>query len=152
MTQYWLMKSEPDVYSIDDLEKDGTTPWEGIRNYQARNFMRDDMKIGDKVLFYHSNAKPPGIVGLAEVSRLAYPDYFAWDTTSKYYDPKSTQDTPIWKMVDVKFISKFNSLLSLNQIREDLNLQDMMVIRKGSRLSIQKVSKKDYHYIVSTYS
>lgn len=152
MTQYWLMKSEPDVYSIDDLKKQGITPWEGIRNYQARNFMRDDMKIGDKVLFYHSNAKPPGIAGLAEVCKLAYPDYFAFDTKSKYYDPKSTEDSPRWMMVDVKFVKKFKSLLSLNDIKENEHLQDMMVIQRGSRLSIQKVSKKDYSYIVDTFS
>lgn len=152
MTQYWLMKSEPDVYSIDDLKKQGITPWEGIRNYQARNFMRDDMKIGDKVLFYHSNAKPPGIAGLAEVCKLAYPDYFAFDPKSKYYDPKSTEDSPRWMMVDVKFVKKFKSLLSLNDIKENEHLQDMMVIQRGSRLSIQKVSKKDYSYIVDTFS
>lgn len=152
MTQYWLMKSEPDVYSIDDLEKQGTTPWEGIRNYQARNFMRDDMKIGDKVLFYHSNAKPPGIAGLAEVCKLAYPDYFAFDPKSKYYDPKSTEDSPRWMMVDVKFVKKFNTLLSLNEIKENEHLQDMMVIKRGSRLSIQKVTEKDYTYIVKTFA
>lgn len=152
MTQYWLMKSEPDVYSIDDLEAQGVTAWEGIRNYQARNFMRDDMKIGDKVLFYHSNAKPPGIAGLAEVCKLAYPDYFAFDPKSKYYDPKTTKDNPRWMMVDVKFVKKFKQLLPLNEIKENENLQNMMVIRKGSRLSIQKVSKEDYDYIVTNFA
>ncbi len=152
MTQYWLMKSEPNVYSIDDLKANSTTCWEGVRNYQARNFMRDDMKIGDKVLFYHSNTKPPGIAGLAEVCKLAYPDHFAFDPKSKYYDPKSSPDKPTWQMVDVKFERKFNSLVSLNEIRENETLQNMMVIRKGSRLSIQKVEKPDYLYIVSTYS
>ena len=152
MTQYWLMKSEPDVYSIDDLEAQGVTPWEGIRNYQARNFMRDDMKIGDKVLFYHSNAKPPGIAGLAEVCKLAYPDYFAFDPKSKYYDPKTTKDNPRWMMVDVKFVKKFKQLLPLNEIKENENLQNMMVIRKGSRLSIQKVNKEDYDYIVTNFA
>lgn len=152
MTQYWLMKSEPNVYSIDDLKVDTTTQWEGVRNYQARNFMRDDMKIGDKVLFYHSNAKPPGIAGLAEVCKLAYPDHFAFDPKSKYYDPKSSPDKPIWQMVDVKFEKKFNNLISLPDIKENENLQTMVVIQKGSRLSIQKVDKTDYMYIVSTYS
>ena len=152
MTQYWLMKSEPNVYSIDDLKADTTTQWEGVRNYQARNFMRDDMKIGDKVLFYHSNAKPPGIAGLAEVCKLAYPDHFAFDPKSKYYDPKSSPDKPIWQMVDVKFEKKFNNLISLHDIKENENLQTMIVIQKGSRLSIQKVDKEDYLYIVSTYS
>ena len=152
MTAYWLMKSEPDVYSIDDLKRDGTTPWEGIRNYQARNFMRDEMKLGDKVLFYHSNAKPPGIAGLAEVCKLAYPDHFAWDPKSKYYDPKSSPDNPTWKMVDVKFVSKFKRLVSLNEIKENEQLQNMMVIKRGMRLSIQKVSADDYLYIVKTFS
>ena len=152
MTRYWLMKSEPDVYSIDDLKTDGTTQWEGVRNYQARNFMRDDMKIGDKVLFYHSNAKPPGIAGLAEVCKLAYPDHFAFDPKSKYYDPKSSPDKPIWQMVDVKFEKKFNNLISLHDIKDNEKLQNMMVIQKGSRLSIQKVDKADYMYIISTYS
>ena len=106
MTQYWLMKSEPSAYSIDDLQKDGITQWEGVRNYQARNFMRDQMKIGDKVLFYHSNTNPPGIVGLAEVCKESYPDYFALDATSKYFDPKATEEKPIWMTVDVKFVKK----------------------------------------------
>ena len=147
MTQYWLMKSEPLVYSIDHLEHEGVTQWEGVRNYQARNFMRDKMQIGDKVLFYHSNCKPPGIVGLAEVCKLSYPDHFAWNKESKYFDQKSTPEKPIWFMVDVKFVKKFKSGLSLDQIRADVNLKDMMVIQKGSRLSIQPVTEQDYNYI-----
>ena len=101
--KYWLMKSEPGCYSIDDLQNDGITQWEGVRNYQARNFMMKDMSIGDEVLFYHSNAKPPGIAGLATVCKRAYPDYFALDDQSKYFDPKATPEKPIWHMVDVKF-------------------------------------------------
>lgn len=141
------MKSEPNTYSIDDLLKDKTTQWEGIRNYQARNFMKDEMSIGDKVLFYHSNAKPPGVAGLAEVSRLAYPDHFAWNPDSDYFDPKSTPDKPIWMMVDVKFIRKFNTFISLDLIKQDPHLQDMMVIKRGARLSIQPISQENYNYI-----
>lgn len=144
----WLMKSEPNVYSIDDLQSEGVTHWEGVRNYQARNFMKNDMKIGDNVLFYHSNATPPGIVGLGEVSRTAYPDFFAWDTDSKYFDPKSTPDSPRWWMVDVAFVSKFSHIISLDDIRNQPELSDMMVIRKGSRLSVQPVSFDCYRFIV----
>jgi predicted RNA-binding protein with PUA-like domain len=147
MTQYWLMKSEPSTYSIDDLYRDEVTPWEGIRNYQARNFMRDQMKIGDKVLFYHSNAKPPGVAGLAEVCRLAYPDHFAWDNRSDYFDPKSTPEKPVWMMVDVTFIKKFTTFIGLEQLKADPRLQNMMVIKRGARLSIQPVTKDHYHYI-----
>ena len=147
MTQYWLMKSEPSTYSIDDLYRDKVTPWEGIRNYQARNFMRDQMKIGDKILFYHSNAKPPGVAGLAEVCRLAYPDHFSWDNRSDYFDPKSTPKKPIWMMVDVKFIKKFTTFISLEQLKANSQLQDMMVIKRVARLSIQPVTQDHYHYI-----
>jgi predicted RNA-binding protein with PUA-like domain len=137
--RYWLMKSEPDVYSIDDLQRDGKDCWEGIRNYQARNFMRDDMKVGDGVLFYHSNAKPPGVAGLARVCRLAYPDHFAWDKKSKYFDPKCDPEDPRWWMVDVEYVETFPHLVSLQQLKDDAQLEDMMVTRRGSRLSIQPV-------------
>lgn len=147
MTQYWLMKSEPSTYSIDDLKKDKVTQWEGVRNYQARNFMRDQMKIGDKVLFYHSNATPPGIAGLAEVCRESYPDYFALDASSKYFDPKSTEEKPIWMMVDVKFIKKFDKLVSLEEIKARPELANMLVIKKGMRLSIQPVTENDYNIL-----
>ncbi|RAP29449.1 EVE domain-containing protein [Candidatus Marinamargulisbacteria bacterium SCGC AG-414-C22] len=146
-TQYWLMKTEPTTYSIDDLIAETTTQWEGVRNYQARNFMRDHMKIGDKVLFYHSNCKPPGVVGLAEVCRLAYPDYFALDASSKYFDPKATEEKPIWMMVDVKFVKKFDHIVSLDQLKAEPSLVDMMVIKKGSRLSIQPVTKAEYDVV-----
>ena len=147
----WLMKTEPDVYSIDDLKEQMITPWEGIRNYQARNFMMKDMTIGDEVFIYHSNAKPPGIVGLGTVSSKPYPDYFAWDDTSKYFDPKSPESNPRWYMVDIKFKSKFNSMISLDQLKNDTNLIDMMVVKRGSRLSIQPVDSSDFEYILRTY-
>lgn len=149
---YWLMKSEPDVYPIETLEREGTTHWEGIRNYQARNFMRDDMKVGDKVLFYHSNAKPPGIVGLAEVCKEAYPDFFAWDPNSKYFDPKASKENPIWQMVDVKFVRKFESIISLDDLKGFPELDGMLATKKGSRLSVQPVSKEHYDFIVSLRS
>ncbi len=141
------MKTEPTTYSIDDLEKQTITPWEGVRNYQARNFMRDQMKIGDKILFYHSNTTPPGIVGLAEVCKEAYPDYFALDASSKYFDPKATEDNPIWMMVDVKFVKKFKTIMSLDDIKNRPELSNMMVIKKGMRLSIQPVTKEEYDYL-----
>ena len=142
--QYWLMKSEPDVYSIDDLEHEGKTQWEGIRNYQARNFMRDTMNIGDDVLFYHSNTKPPGIVGLGRICSEPYPDYFAFDKKSNYYDAKSDPDNPRWMMVDVEFVEKFSGILSLDEIKEHPKMQEMLVIQRGQRLSIQPVSAKDF--------
>jgi predicted RNA-binding protein with PUA-like domain len=146
---YWLMKSEPTTYSIDDLIRDQITPWEGVRNYQARNFMRDQMKINDKVLFYHSNTKPPSVTGLAKICRLAYPDHFAWDPQSNYYDPKSSPNTPIWMMVDIKFIKKFTHFVSLDELKLDPNLQDMMVIKRGTRLSIQPITKENYDHITT---
>ncbi|MBT5953755.1 EVE domain-containing protein [bacterium] len=145
---YWLMKCEPNVYSIDDLIKDGVTQWEGVRNYQARNFMRDRMKIGDIAFFYHSNSKPSGIIGLCEVCKESYPDYFAWDESSKYCDPKSSKENPRWFMVDVKFKQKFRSLISLKELKEHEALSDMMVVQKGSRLSINPVEKKHVDYIM----
>tara|TARA_Y100001935_G_C17309646_1_gene514895 strand:- start:4277 stop:4741 length:465 start_codon:yes stop_codon:yes gene_type:complete len=148
----WLMKTEPNVYSIDDLKRERKTQWEGIRNYQARNFMMKDMRIGDQVFIYHSNATPPGIVGLATVSSEPYPDHFAWDDTSKYFDPKSTQENPRWYMVDVTFEKKFKTMISLEQLKNDRNLTDMMVTKKGSRLSIQPVETSEFEYIIKTYT
>ncbi len=150
--KYWLMKSEPDVFSIDDLKRNKTTLWEGVRNYQARNFMMKDMAIGDKVLFYHSNAEPPGIAGVATVSRLAVPDPLQFDKKSEYYDKKATQEKPIWYCVEVKFLEKFKSLFSLAEIKADEKLKNMMVIQKGSRLSITPVDKKDFDHILSKAS
>lgn len=148
----WLMKTEPNVYSIDDLKRERKTQWEGIRNYQARNFMMKDMRIGDQVFIYHSNARSPGIVGLATVSSESYPDHFAWDDTSKYFDPKSTQENPRWYMVDVTFEKKFKTMISLTQLKNDRNLTDMMVTKKGSRLSIQPVETSEFEYIIKTYT
>ena len=148
----WLMRTEPDVYSIDDLKRDGKTQWEGIRNYQARNFMMKEMSVGDQVLIYHSNAKPPGIVGLASVCSEPYPDHFAWDDSSKYFDPKSPKENPRWYMVDVKFEKKLNQMISLEQLKNDRNLIEMMVTKKGSRLSIQPVQDDEFEYIIKTYT
>ena len=147
----WLMKTEPNTYSIDDLKADKITHWEGIRNYQARNFMKNDMEIGDSIFIYHSNVTPPGIVGLAEVCSKPYPDFFAWDQSSQYFDSKSTKENPRWFMVDVAFKCKFKSMLSLNQIKQDSNLSSMMVIKKGMRLSIQPISNKEFDYIMKEY-
>jgi len=148
MANYWLMKSEPDAYAIDQLQKEKTTLWDGIRNYQARNFMMNDMKVGDKVLFYHSNAKPPGIVGLATVSKTAQPDPTQFKKTSKYYDPKSSKDEPRWHCVEVKFQKKFKEMLSLDWLKEQRQLAGILVTKRGQRLSIQPVEKKHYDYIV----
>jgi len=146
--QYWLMKSEPYVYSIEDLEKDGSTCWEGVRNYKARNNMRS-MKTGDEVLYYHSNAKPPGVVGIARVCKEAYPDYYALDENSDYFDPKSSSDNPRWWMVDVEFVSKIKKVdepLGLSEIKSDPKLADMELIRYG-RLSVQSVKKSEFDYV-----
>lgn len=142
--QFWLMKSEPNVYSIDHLKADGSTHWDGVRNYKARNFMRDDMKVGDMVLYYHSNAKPPGVAGLARVSKTAYPDHTARDPASKYYDAKATEEKPIWEMVDIEYVETFPSFVGLDQLKADEQLEGMMVIQRGVRLSIQPVSKKHF--------
>lgn len=147
-TRYWLMKSEPDVYSINDLQDEGSTYWEGVRNYQARNFMRDDMKQGDLVLFYHSNAKPPGVAGIARVSREAYPDHFSWDPSNPYFDPKSSPDNPRWVMVDVEFVEKFNDLVTLQELKEHPDLECLMVTKRGVRLSVQPVEKAHFDLIV----
>ena len=142
---YWLMKSEPDVYSIDDLEKEGSTSWEGIRNYQARNNMQA-MKVGDEVLFYHSNASPPGIAGLARVSKEAYPDHFAFHAGHKYHDPKSNEDDPRWFMVDIEFVAKAPSYLALTDVKSDAKLADMELVKQG-RLSVQPVKKAEFERV-----
>lgn len=143
----WLMKSEPDVYSIDQLEEDGTTHWEGVRNYQARNFMRE-MKVGDPVLFYHSNASPPGIAGVAKVVKEAYPDHTAWEAGAPYHDPKSSPDNPRWDMVDVAFVERFPTFLSLPELRELPALEGMELLRKGSRLSVMPVSEEHFNLVL----
>ena len=144
---FWLMKSEPSAYSIDDLKRDGVTQWEGVRNYQARNFMRDDMKSGDLVLFYHSNASPAGVVGIGQVVREAYPDHFAWNPDSKYFDKRSTPEKPLWFMVDIGFVARFAKTLTLQQIKEDHALSGIMVAQRGSRLSIQPVAEAHFRHI-----
>jgi predicted RNA-binding protein with PUA-like domain len=148
--RYWLMKSEPDAFSIDDLKgrPRGVDHWDGIRNYQARNFMRDDMKKGDQVLFYHSNCEEPGVVGIVEVVREAYPDHTAFDPDSKYFDPKSDPDNPRWLMVDVKYRRKLPRTVSLRALKENPELADMLVTRKGSRLSITPVSEHEWRTVL----
>lgn len=147
--KYWLMKSEPSCFSIDDLYKapKQTTCWDGVRNYQARNFMRDEMQIGDQVFFYHSNCQPPGIVGIAEVVRTAYPDFTAWDPHSEHPDPSSTPDHPRWFMVDIQFRKKFPRMLSLEELKHHPDLQHMQLLRKGNRLSVLPVSHAEWHYV-----
>ena len=148
--KYWLVKTEPESFSIEDLAKapQQTTSWEGVRNYQARNFMRDGMKLGDRVLFYHSNADPPAVMGIATVVREAYPDSFAWDKKSKYYDEKSTPENPVWLMVDLKLESVFPRPVSLDELRGVAALKEMELLRKGSRLSVQPVRKAEFDWIV----
>jgi predicted RNA-binding protein with PUA-like domain len=146
---YWLMKSEPDVYSIDDLARDKREPWDGIRNYQARNMMRDDMKIGDEVFFYHSNCKEPGIVGIMKVASKPYPDPTQFDRKSKYFDPKSTNDNPRWVLVDVQFVRKLKRNITLAELKETKGLDGLILTRKGNRLSIMPVEKKHWNKILS---
>jgi predicted RNA-binding protein with PUA-like domain len=145
----WLMKTEPETYSILDLEKNKTTWWEGVRNYQARNFMANEMTVGDVVFFYHSSCEPPGIVGLAEVSKAAAPDQTQFDKKSDYYDKASTLEKPRWQCVQVKFKQKFSKPLTLAEIREDKRLKTMLLIRPGQRLSIQPVTSQEYKILLS---
>jgi predicted RNA-binding protein with PUA-like domain len=143
------MKSEPDAFSIDDLKNQKTSLWDGVRNYQARNFMMNDMKPGDEVLFYHSNATPPGVAGLAVIHKSAVPDPSAQDQNSKYFDPKAAPEKPIWYCVEVKFKTKFKSLLSLDALKQEKPLKDMLLLKKGQRLSIQPVTEKEFHHVLS---
>jgi len=146
---YWLMKTEPEVFSIDDLAKarDKTTCWEGVRNYQARNFMRDEMKLGDQVLIYHSNTSPPGIAGIARVVKEAYPDHSAFDPSSKYFDVKSKKESATWMMVDVQFVMKAKKFLSLDELKANPKVKELLILRKGNRLSITPVEKKHFEII-----
>lgn len=146
-TGYWLLKSEPESYSIDQFAKDRKSLWTGVRNYQARNFMMDVMKPGEKFLFYHSNAEPSAVVGLGEIARVNVPDPSALDKKSDYYDPKSSKDHPIWFCAEVKFIKKFASPLSLDSLREHKELASMVLLQRGSRLSVQPVTKAEYEFI-----
>ncbi len=146
--KYWLMKSEPDAYSIDDFKGDKTTYWDGIRNYQARNFMMKDMQVGDEFIFYHSNAKPPGAAGVGVISKAAEPDPTQFDKKSKYFDEKSKTDNPRWHCVTCKFKSKFKTFIPLPELKEMKPLKNMMLLQKGTRLSIQPVSAKEFEHIV----
>ena len=149
MPNYWLMKSEPDEFSIDDLvrARGKTTPWFGVRNYQARNFMRDRMKVGDGVLFYHSSCPDPGIAGVAEVASAAYPDESQFDPKSPYFDPKSKREEPRWMLVDVKLVKK-TRLLALDEMRAAPALRDMVTLRRGNRLSITPVTPAEWKAIL----
>lgn len=144
--QYWLMKSEADVYSIDDLERDGTTLWDGVRNYQARNNMQD-MKTGDLVLYYHSRQNPPAVAGVARVAREAYPDPTQFDPKSKYFDETSSEDEPRWWLVDVEFVEKFERPVSLHAIKDESALDDMVLVN-NSRLSVQPVREREYRKVL----
>lgn len=148
---YWLMKSEPDAFGIDDLINmpEQTEHWDGVRNYQARNMMRDTMKIGDQVFFYHSNCKVPGIVGIMEVVKEGYPDFTAFDPNDKHFDPKSDPDNPRWFMVDVKFIRKLSRTISLQELKDKPELADLALVRRGNRLSIMLVSAQQWDFILS---
>ncbi|MCQ8103059.1 EVE domain-containing protein [Methylomonas sp. SURF-2] len=148
--QYWLMKSEPDAFGIDDLAgRPGQTEhWDGVRNYQARNMMRDEMKIGDLVFFYHSNCELPGIVGIAEVARESYPDFTAFNPDDKHFDPKSHPDKPTWYMVDVKFVRKLQRTISLRELKQHAELADLALVRRGNRLSIMPVSPAHWEFIL----
>ena len=145
---YWLMKSEPDAYSIDDLRRDKREPWDGIRNYQARNMMRDDMKVGDKVFFYHSNCKEPGVVGIMKVVSKPYPDPTQFDPDSNYYDSKSDPEDPRWILVDVGFVRKTKRNITLTEIKAHPGLDDMVLTRKGNRLSVMPVDKEHWDIIL----
>jgi predicted RNA-binding protein with PUA-like domain len=149
--QYWLMKSEPDVFGIDDLmaRPKQTEPWDGVRNYQARNMMRDQMQVGDQVFFYHSNCAEPGIVGIMQVAKAGYPDVTAQDPDSKYHDPKATADNPRWYRVDVKFVRKFPRTITLNELKQHPQLEGMAVLARGSRLSITPVTKAQWDFILA---
>ena len=149
--RYWLFKSEPTAYSFDDLmnDPDGWAEWDGVRNYQARNMMRDDMKVGDSILFYHSNAKPMAVVGIASVVREGYDDFHALDPDDKHYDPKATPEKPIWSMVDIKGERPLARPVTLAEIKDNPKLKDMLLIRKGMRLSIQPITKEEFIEVVS---
>ena len=146
--RYWLMKSEPSEVSIDDLESMKTVPWYGVRNYQARNFMRDQMRVGDMVFFYHSSCAEPGIAGLAEVCKLAYPDETQFDPADKYFDPKATRESPRWLNVDVRLVKK-TRLMGIKELRSHPELAHMRVLQRGNRLSITPVDPAEYAFILS---
>jgi predicted RNA-binding protein with PUA-like domain len=147
-THYWLMKSEPDAFSIDDLKRKRQEAWDGVRNYQARNFMRDGMRVGDKVFFYHSNCAEPGIVGVAEVATDAYPDPSQFDPKSKYFDAASSRDHPRWMLVEVKFVKKLKRTIPLKELQSEPALAEMALVRKGNRLSVMPVEAAEWRHIL----
>ena len=149
MVNYWLMKSEPHVYPFEQLVADGSTHWDGVRNYQARNMMRDDMKMGGLVLFYHSNFKPPHVVGVARVCKEGYPDHTAQDSTSKYFDPKATPENPRWMMVDIEAVTAFTNIVPLEDVRNNPACEDMLLVRKGQRLSVQPVDEQHFDTVLA---
>lgn len=146
--KYWLMKSEPDVFSFDDLKKKKTEPWTGVRNYQARNFMRDDMRPGDLIFFYHSSCEVPGIAGIALVASTPYPDPTQFDKKSEYFDPKATKESPRWFLVDVKFEKDLPRLMPLEELKKEESLSEMRLLQKGNRLSILPVTPEEYEFIL----
>lgn len=147
---YWLMKSEPDTFSIDDLatRPKQTEPWNGVRNYQVRNWLKNEIKKGDQAFFYHSSCKVPGIVGVMEVVKAGYPDQTAFDPESPYYDPKSKPDKPLWYQVDVRLVKKFKQMISLEELKRVPKLQSMIILKKGNRLSITPVTKQEWDVII----
>ena len=149
--KYWLLKSEPDVFSLEDLKNcpNQTEPWDGIRNYQARNLMRDEMKVGDQAFFYHSRQAEPAIVGTVRVVREAYPDHTSWDPSSKYFDEKSSPENPRWLMVDVQFESEVSRPVTLKELRSVPELKEMFLLRKGMRLSVQPVTEEEFQLILA---
>lgn len=148
---YWLFKSEPSVFGIDDLVKrpNQTEHWDGVRNYQARNFLRDEIKKGDEAFFYHSSSNPSGIVGIIKIIKSGYPDYTAWDINSDHYDSATSEGNPRWYMVDVKFVKKFNNIITLADIKSNPHLAKMRVAQPGNRLSITPVTEKEWNIILS---
>ena len=146
--QYWLMKSEPDTYSIDDLQSFVVDHWDGIRNYQVRNFFRDQMQVGDQAFFYHSNCKVPGIVGTMEIASKAYPDHTAFDPSEKYFDSKSDPENPRWLMVDVRYIRHLDRMITLGELRLQKQITDMKLLQRGNRLSVLPLLKKEWQYIL----
>ena len=148
--KYWLMKSEPEAFGIDDLihRPQQTEPWDGVRNYQARNMLRDEMQEGDEVLFYHSNCKEPGVVGIARIVKSGYPDDTAFNPDSKYFDPKSTLERPIWYRVDVALIRKLKRTIALTELKQYPELSGLALVRKGNRLSVMPVAAAEFHFIL----
>lgn len=145
--KYWLLKSEPTTYSIEDLKRDGRTCWDGVRNYQARNLMRDEMAVGDLVLFYHSSADPTGVAGVARVCRAAYPDDTALDAKDKHFNPRATRGNPIWMMVDIEVVEQFPAVVSLADLKGAAELDGMLVLKRGQRLSVQPVEKAHFNAV-----